>query len=201
MYFRISATVAMAALFVFSFAACGGDDDDDTGPATTAAATTGTAGSPTTDGAAASATTAGNSGSGASTGQVGFVVVDGNRIALTQTRRCKPFSGRGEDLDLTGIGPNVQVFVAVNRLISNSPAVSHELSIQGNAVGGAFSASANSLDGNSWIDEDGTPIAGAPFDITAERVSGGMVVADARGSGATHEVTFDIAIPSEIIEC
>ena len=200
MHFKTSAIVAMVALFVFSFAACGGDDDD-TGPATTAVATTETAGSPTTVGTAAVTTPTGNAGSGATTGQAGFVVVDGKQIALTQTRRCKPFSGRAEDLDLTGIGPDVQVFVNINRLISNSPAVGHELSIQGNAVGGAFSGSANSFDGNSWIDEDGQPIAGAPFVVTPDRVSGGMVVADARGSGATHEVSFDIAIPSEIIEC
>lgn len=93
------------------------------------------------------------------------------------------------------------VFVNINHLISNSPAVGHELSIQGNAVGGAFTASANSVNGTDWFGEDGQPIAAAPFSVTSERVIGAMVVADARGSGTTHEIAFDVAIPGEIKEC
>ncbi|MCA9830459.1 MAG: hypothetical protein R3B97_04820 [Dehalococcoidia bacterium] len=192
MHAKLLAIVSMVALFLVPLAACGGDDDGGGEVSPPGGATT-----------SAAATTAASSsgGGGGATSELGYVDVDGARIAITQVQRCKPFSGRDEDLDLTGIGSQVQVFVNINRLISNSPAVGHELSIQGNAVGGAFTASANSVDGTNWFDEDAQPIPAAPFSVTPERVSGAMVVADARGSGTTHEVAFDIAIPGEIKEC
>lgn len=192
----ITATASMLILLVAA-AACGGDDDD-SGSTTPDAADTAVATQPAGPTTAASPeegdddTPAPPSGDAA-----GTMSINGDEIDVTEVRRCEPFSDQEGNLDLTAIGEGAMLFVVVNDV---GTSLAHELSLQGGAAGGVFSASANES-GGSWFDEDGAPIAGPPFTVSGDRISGAMTLADARGGSDTADVTFDIEIPSEIIDC
>jgi hypothetical protein len=52
----------------------------------------------------------------------------------------------------------------------------------------------------AWKNHDGTELSGTPFTWTGDRIGGWRTVADARGGPDTLDATFDIPIPSEIID-
>jgi hypothetical protein len=207
---------AVVGLIAIASVACGDDDDEGSpfGAAPTATsgasgsnptpspatgAATPAAGSPTS---AAAATPAAGGGGGGSSGAAGSVTIDGTRYGVNQVRRCKPFFNRDGDLDLTGIGQGVMVFVAVNRPVANSPAVSLDVSIQGANARGVFSSIATSFDGGTtWRDDDGASLSGRPYTISGDRISGGLTLKDARNGPDTRAVAFELAIPSQINDC
>ncbi len=207
MFQRILAGAPALGLALFALSACGGDDDD-SGAATqaagaagtTAAATTNAASSPSGATAVATTPAAASPAGNTTQGAAGFVDVNGNRLAIDRVRRCEPFFGHEEDLDLTGIGQDVMVFVTINHPLSGSDLVNHDLSLQGGAAGGVFSAMAVSFDGTNWVmDEDNSPLPGPPFVVSGDRVTGSLELSDARGGPETRSVSFDLAIPDEII--
>jgi hypothetical protein len=182
---------------VLALVGCGGDDDDD--PVAVSTPTTATEDSdaePESDETADS-----GSDEPASGGEAGFVVVDGTTLGINEVRRCEPFFGGEDDLDLQALGQGLQAFIVINRPISNSPLVEQALSIQGGNAGGVFTASAWSQDGESWTLEETDPLPGPPFEVAGNVIRGSLLLSDARGSGETRTVSFEVAIPEEIIDC
>ena len=207
-------TLLLAAALMLT--ACGGASGADAG-ATTAAApddTTSATEAPAATQApattAAPATTvapAGNGGNGdpmmvpAGDSQVS---VDGSALTAQSLLRCIPFSESDEDLDLQVIGDGFVLFVYVNQ---GGSAPSHELSIQGGAVGdgeamGVFSGMVSEYpDGNWYVELDQPPLDGPPLEWSAGRVSGTMTLEDAFEQADPIEVSFDVPVPPDVHDC
>ena len=196
-----------ALFFVLAAVACSSDDGDSDSPSSS-----GDAPAATSDGASggggAEETPAASSSGGGGGGGVGVVEANGQTFDVSEVRRCQPFFEGEDNLDLQALASDgVILFVVVNTPLGSADLLlSHELSIQGSVLGsggqvGAFSGTGNSTQGGPWMTDDGAELPGAPFTIAGDRVSGSMTVTDARGSGETLDVTFDVPIPSEIIEC
>ena len=205
---RLSAFIAIG-LIIPILAACGGGDDDDSNGDTNSSAATNTPGQAnagstsesTTAGSAPTATVASSQPSTGGGGAAGSVTIDGQQFGINEVRRCEPFFDNDEDLDLTGIGTGVRVFVNVNRPVAGSNAVMFELSLSGNEAGGVFGGMASTLDGTNWTDEEDSPLPGSPFTRTDDRISGELTLSDALGGTETRDIAVDIEIPSEIIDC
>ena len=181
-------------------AACGGDDDTSDSSATTAPGTSSSATTvPTSGSGAANPTTASSQPS--ASGDAGSVTVDGDQIGINEVRRCEPFFDGENDLDLTGIGDGVMVFVNVNQPVSGSGLTMFEMSIQGANAGGVFSGTANSIGGTSWTGDNDEPLPGAPYERSGDRITGELKLSDARGGVETRTVAVDLEIPDEIIDC
>ena len=206
---RLSALIAIG-LLVTLLAACGGDGDSDGDMNTTAATNTpgasnaGSTTEATTSGSAPTAAVTNSQPSTGGGGAAGSVTIDGQQFGINEVRRCEPFFDNDEDLDLTGIGTGVMVFVNVNRPVAGSNAVMFEISLQGNEAGGVFGGMASTLDGTNWTDgevfED-SPLPETPFTRTDDRISGELTLLDARGGTEMRDVAVDIEIPSESIDC
>jgi len=185
-------------LLLLAASACGGDNNDSDSPTTT----TGETPEATASNKSPTESPDGTDDEGedsqppASDGD-GVIELNGERINVNEVRRCEPFSDSEGNLDLTAIGEGVMLFVVVNE----GTVLSHELSLQGSSAGGVFSATANQFSDGSWTDEDGQPISGAPFTVGEDRISGSMTLNDARGGADTADVSFELPIPSEIIDC
>ena len=129
------------------------------------------------------------------------VSVDGTALVAEFLLRCIPFDDGDDDLDLTVLGQGFILFINVR---SGLP-TSHELTIQGTAAGsdggtGVFGAAAYEM-GGGWSTEEGDSLDGPPFEYTGDRVSGSMVLLDARGGSDTIEVAFDARVPDDIVDC
>jgi hypothetical protein len=129
------------------------------------------------------------------------VSVDGTPLVAEFLLRCIPFGDGDDDLDLTVLGEGFMLFIYVRDGLPTS----HELSIQGTAVGsdggtGVFSGAAYEM-GGSWSTEMGESLDGPPFEYTGDRVSGSLVIMDIRDESSTIEVVFDARVPSDIVDC
>jgi len=113
---KLIGLAAFAPLLGLAALACGGDDDRETAgdsPATAASQTSAretpaeTATSAATSGATSDATAAATSGAAATQagtgGDGGFVLVGGDSHGIRKVRRCEPFSGNEDDLDLQAL--------------------------------------------------------------------------------------------------
>lgn len=208
--------IAALAFAVLLVVACGGDADGGSEAADEPTETTlATADEPTDETEATEAPAdedppADDSGDGGGGIQPGGMVVepgdatvaaDGESLTPTGLLRCIPFSDDEGTLDLQILGDGFELFVYV------TPS-SHELSIQGRAIGdgeslAVFSNSAFSFDGGTTYtdDESGEVLDAPPFDYSGDRVSGSMVIYDAYGTGDSIEVSFDSPVPSEVNDC
>jgi len=191
--------------FLLTVAACGGDDDSSSSGPTSgdapAASSSNDANGATTDDAKAPSASSGGGG-------VGVVEVDGQTYDINEVQRCKPFFDGEDNLDLQALASDgIVLFVTINTpLGAADQLLSHELSIQGSKLGsggqiGAFSGAGSQIQAGAWLDDDANELPGAPFTIDGDRISGSMKVVDARGSDQTLDVTFDIPIPSDIMDC
>jgi hypothetical protein len=204
--------MVLALLFLFAAVACGGDDDDGAG------STSGGSGDApaASDGGSQGGgdTTSGDdedesdddpqetNGGGAGAGEVGFGVAGGQRFSVSEVRRCKPFFEGEDNLDLQAVANDgIILFVTQN---ATSGSLEQEVSIQGGGLGvfsgGAFAPSG----GDPWFDsETDAELLGSPFVVIGDRVNAGSPIklSDPRGSGDTLDVSFDIQIPTEIIDC
>jgi hypothetical protein len=166
-------------------------------------------GGTTTPGAQATTTT-GGSGTATSTipdittprpssGSVdGEVVIDGVTHGINEMLRCEPFGDDPDSLDLTAIGQGYTLFIVIEFFVG-SPF--HELSIQGNAAGGVFSAAASEI-GGSWITVDTEEtLDGPPFTVSGDRISGAMTLVESFSGNGTLDVSFDVPVPSDIEDC
>jgi len=208
--------LVLVALLVFTTAsACGGDDDDSNG----SSAGSGDAPAASDGGDSNDDTSSGDDegsddnaddsdddappvdSGGGSGSEVGFVMADGQRFSVSEVRRCEPFFDSENDLDLQALASSgVILFVVLN-----SPAatlVEQEISIQGGGLG-VFGGGAYSLSGGEpWFDaETDAELLAPPFSVAGNHVSGLHQLAEARGSGETLDVSFEIPIPDEIIDC
>ena len=134
----------------------------------------------------------------AASGDAGVIQLDGKSFDVSDVRRCKPFFDGEGNLDLTAIGNGVMLFININE---SGSSVSHELSLQGANAGGVFSGAGTQAPNRTWFDDNGDPLAGPPFTINGDHISGGLTVIDARGGPDTVDVTFDVSIPSDIVDC
>jgi hypothetical protein len=198
---RLYGLSTVLAFISFALVACGGDDDDS--PEATASETEATAngGAATTAAATtdASETQTQATDSGGSAGEAGFVEVDGQSFAITDVRRCEPFSGREDDLDLQALGDGIQAFVVINRPIGGSQAVMHEFSMQGANAGGVFAGSATTFDGETWLDYQDNPLDAAPFEVSGDTVLGTIDTRAATDDSAGPTVSFEVAIPEDFV--
>lgn len=131
------------------------------------------------------------------------VSVDGSALTPQSLLRCIPFSESDEDLDLQVIGDGYVLFIYVNQ--AGSP--SHEVSIQGSAVGdresmGVFSGMVSDAPDGSWyVEFDQPPLDGPPLEWSADRVSGTMTLEDAFDQADPIEVGFDVPVPPDVHDC
>lgn len=207
---------------VLLLAACGGasgDDSDTTTPpdaaaeatpatevpaATQAPATTAAPAAPATTAPPAPAGDAGSGGPMMVPAGDSQVSVDGSALTPQSLLRCIPFSESDEDLDLQVIGDGFVLFVYVNQ---GGSLPSHEVSIQGSAVGdgesmGVFSGMVSeSPDGNWYVEFDQPPLAGPPLEWSGDRVSGTMTLEDAYEQADPIEVSFDVPVPPDVHDC
>lgn len=211
MIFRpLRASIALG-LIVPAIAACGGGDDAENS-APTALATNGVATAP---GGSTGTTIVATPGAGSpsptvastqpaqpsNTGSAGSVTIDGQVTAIREVRRCEPYFESEDGLDLTGIGDGVMAFVTLNPPPAGSGFTMFEISIQGEKAGGIFAGMANSLDGTTWTDEFDEPLPGRPFERTNDRISGTLELVEARTGEEVRDVTVELEIPAEIVDC
>lgn len=133
----------------------------------------------------------------------GQVSVDGVPLAPQSLLRCIPYSESDADLDLQVIGDGFVLFI----YLSQQGTTSHELSIQGNAVGdggsmGVFNEMASeSPDGNWYIEFDQPALDGPPFEWSGDRVAGSLTLADAYEEADPIDVGFDVPVPPDVHDC
>lgn len=150
----------------------------------------------------------------------GTVVVDGETFDVMEMYRCEPYDGPGadpqpDDLDLVAFAADSNYLSltlghdqAVN--MSNGeqyPREVFDLRLDVVTADGQVEyelVASNDSDGN-WLvsDLDGTPLDGAPFDIEGDHISGGMTLVETYPDegDSTVNVTFDLEIPGDIIDC
>ncbi|NNC40524.1 MAG: hypothetical protein HKN95_07515 [Acidimicrobiia bacterium] len=158
-----------------------GAGSDDGGPDPTSAPETTTTTAP-----------AGNTGGGDTPGvtEMGSFSVNDTEFAVTYLNRCIPFGGEdGETIDLQplaqGQGAQMNLYGTADSL---------EVSVQGSTVEDMFGSIAFSADpfGDGEIQESV---------IDGDRWSGSATLLDSLGSGESVELTWDVMIPDEVIDC
>jgi hypothetical protein len=183
----------LATVFVVVLSACGGDDS---GGSSSGADTTVASGGDGDDGnsdtTSAPTTTTAQAGNGETppVTEMGSFTVNDAEYAVTFLNRCIPFGGEdGETIDLQplaqGQGAQLNLYGTADSL---------EVSVQGSSVEALFGSIAFSAD---------------PFDtgeiqestIDGDRWTGSATLLDARGSGASVEITWDVMIPGEVVDC
>lgn len=193
---------------VLVVAACGGSDDDGGGTdeggsgTTVAAADDGGAGttapvesSDTTTSAPADSsdtTTSAESGGGETpeVTEMGSFTVNGTEFAVTFLNRCIPFGGEdGVTIDLQ---PIAQGQGAQLNLYGTADSV--EVSVQGSTISDMFGSIAFAADpfGNGEIQESS---------IDGDRWTGSATLNDALQAVDPVDVTWDVMIPPEAIDC
>jgi hypothetical protein len=210
-------TALFALFFIVAAVACSSSDDDDSGSSsgagdTPAASDSGGGsddgdsddGGDDSDDDPQPVDSGGSSGGGVGAIQAGGLLFDVNEV-----RRCEPFFDGDDNLDLQALASDgVILFVVINTPLGNAEQLlAHELTIQGSGItseGGlvAFSATANSTVGGPFIhSETDEELPGPPFTINGDRISGALTLSQALGGTGTLDVSFDIPIPADIIEC
>lgn len=184
-------------LLLLGAAACGGDDDDSSSPTSAPDELEATAANNPTAVTVESDEDDDESQPPSGSGD-GVIEINGESTDVNQVRRCEPFSDAEGNLDLQAIGQGVMLFIVVNQ----STVLNQTLSLQGANAGGVFSVSASQTTaGGMWFDDDGAPIGFEPFTVSGDRISGSATLTDVQGGADTSDVSFDVAIPSEIIDC
>lgn len=170
--------LVFATAFVVVLSACGsGDVSSDPNSVPEATATTASAGN----------------GGGGETPQVtemGSFSVNDTEFAVTFLNRCIPFGGEdGQTIDLQplaqGQGAQMNLYGTAESL---------EVSVQGNTVEDLFGSIAFAADpfGDGEIQES---------TINGDRWNGSATLVDSRGSGESVEITWDVMIPGEAVDC
>lgn len=195
--------IALLVAILTVLAACGsGDSGSDSGTETTAASSGGQA----TETTAASSddggsddggdtgndtteTTAASSGSDEipappETGDAGFFTVNGQQIGVDQVIRCIPFSEGSIDLQARGRG------AAFNLVMTDAGEIL-DPSVQGSYLAQEYGS-------NAWGDHE---FGAGEIDFTGDRVTGATTVGDSYGTGETVDITWDIEVPAEEIDC
>ena len=158
----------------------GGGGDDGSSDPTSAPETT------------ATTAPAGNGGGGETSEvtEMGRFSVNDTEFAVTFLNRCIPFGGEdGQTIDLQplaqGQGAQMNLYGTADSL---------EVSVQGNTVEDMFGSIAFAADpfGDGEIQES---------TIDGDRWSGSATLVDSLGSGKSVEVTWDVMIPDEAIDC
>jgi hypothetical protein len=157
----------------------GGSDDGSSDPTSAPETTTTTA-------------PAGNGGGGETpeVTEMGRFSVNDTEFAVTFLNRCIPFGGEdGQTIDLQplaqGQGAQMNLYGTADSL---------EVSVQGNTVEDMFGSIAFSAEpfGDGEIQES---------IIDGDRWSGSATLLDSLGSGKSVELTWDVMIPDEAIDC
>ena len=135
---------------------------------------------------------AGNGGGGETpeVTEMGSFSVNDTEFAVTLLNRCIPFGGEdGQTIDLQplaqGQGAQLNLYGTADSL---------EVSVQGSAVEDMFGSIAFSADpfGDGEIQES---------TIDGDRWTGSATLLDSLGGGDSVEVTWDVMIPGEAIDC
>ncbi len=194
---RLWLLLAMVVVVVLS--ACGSDDggvsDGGSTGADTTAASGGGGDEASSDPTAAQETTAttataGNADGGETpeVGDMGSFSVNGTEFAVTFLNRCVPFGGEdGQTIDLQPLAQGAQMNLY-------GTADSLEVSVQGSSVEDMFGSIAFAADpfGDGEIQESS---------IDGDRWTGSATLLDSLGSGDSVEVTWDVMIPDEAVDC
>lgn len=170
-------------------AACGGSDETggDTTEAvdTTTAADSSGAGNGGSTETTAAADTGDNGGEQAAAGEGGSFTVNGTEFAVTFLNRCIPFQDEPGNIDLQalaqGQGGKLNLYVAGEFV---------EVSVDGSGIQEMFGSIAF---GNSPVVHDSA--------VNGDRWTGSATVGDSLESGDTVDITWDVMIPSEAIDC
>jgi hypothetical protein len=196
---RLWLLLAMVLMVVLS--ACGSDDGEGSDGVDNGADTTVASGGGGDDGSSdptsapeTTATTApgGNGGGGETAGvtEMGSFRVNDTEFAVTYLNRCIPFGGEdGQTIDLQplaqGQGAQMNLYGTADSL---------EVSVQGNTVEDMFGSIAFAADpfGDGEIQES---------TIDGDRWSGSATLLDSRGSDKSVDVTWDVMIPDEAVDC
>jgi hypothetical protein len=160
--------------------ASGGGGDDESSDPTSAPETT------------ATTALAGNGGGGETpeVTEMGSFSVNDTEFAVTFLNRCIPFGGEdGQTIDLQplaqGQGAQMNLYGTADSL---------EVSVQGSTVSEMFGSIAFAADpfGDGEIQES---------TIDGDRWSGSATLLDSLGSGESVEITWDVMIPDEAVDC
>ncbi|MDX1469507.1 MAG: hypothetical protein R3258_09195 [Acidimicrobiia bacterium] len=122
--------------------------------------------------------------------EMGSFTVDGTLFAVTFLNRCIPFSG--PDSDQIDLQPIAQGQGGQLNLYGNAESL--EVSVQGRTVeeiGGSIAFGADSFD-EGLITEN---------NISGDRWTGAATLLDAMGGDGSVEVTWDVMIPAEAVDC
>ena len=121
---------------------------------------------------------------------MGSFGVNGTEFAVTFLNRCIPFGGEdGKTIDLQplaqGQGAQLNLYGTADSL---------EVSVQGSSVAEMFGSIAFAADpfGDGEIQES---------TIDGDRWTGSATLLDSLGSGDSVDVTWDVMIPGEAVDC
>ena len=187
--------LALTVSLVLVAAACGGSDEGGGDEGVNSATTTTTAATGQSNGDGTTTTSPPDDGDSAPqdqppVGEAGSFTVNGTEFVVTLLNRCIPFGGEdGQTIDLQPIaqGQGAELFLY-------GTADSLEVSVQGNTVEDMFGSIAFAADpfGDGEIQES---------TIDGDRWSGSATLLDSLGSDKSVEVTWDVMIPDEAIDC
>ena len=127
---------------------------------------------------------AGDSDAPPTTGAAGSFTVNGQQIGVDEVRRCMPFSEGS--IDLQGIGQRVQLF-----LVFTEAGELLDPSVQGGYINDEFGSRAF----GDFEFGSGT------LEYSGDRVTGSATVGDSFGGGETVDLTWDIEVPADEIDC
>ncbi|MBT8203588.1 MAG: hypothetical protein HKN74_12850 [Acidimicrobiia bacterium] len=180
---RRRAYFVLAGVLLLGAAACGGSDDTS---ATSAPTENGDA-TPTTTGDQPTDTTASTAETPAqpTVGEMGSFTVNGTEFAVTFLNRCIPFEG--PDSDIIDLQPIAQGQGAQFFLYGGADFV--EVSVQGSAIQEMFGSIA-------FTTTDATD-----NNLSGDRWTGSATLEDALDTAEPVEVTWDVMVPGEIVDC
>ena len=116
-------------------------------------------------------------------GASGSFTVNGEEFAVSLLNRCIPFFAEPGNIDLQALAQGAQLNLTV---LSGML----DVSVQGSSVQEMF----GSISFASDFLADG-------FVVSDDRFTGSATVSDALGSGETVDLTWDVMVPSEILDC
>jgi hypothetical protein len=205
------------ALLAFTAAGCGGGG----GPSEDGAAPAASSGSPGGAGSGAPEQTEGTSAESQAppAGGGGTIVLNGESHAVDQVMSCTVEADLKEgslDLAATSEGYELQLLIQVDfseQLVAvegdgMEPKVlqTQSVTLQGPAAGGLWHVGAGEavIPPNfspEWRDDNYDQIDGPPLTIAGDRMSGTMTLDDATGGPGSVDLSFELSIPSQAIDC
>lgn len=168
-----AAVAAGLALSLVALAGCGSSDDTSAADSPTSTPTTG-ADSP--DGGDTPAETG-------DVTEKGSITINGTEFAVTMLNRCDP-TGASFDLDLQALGQGVKIN------LYGADGEIQDVSVDGSQVKAQFGSIAFGAD----------PAISAST-VTEDRTTGTATVGDSTGSGSTVDITWDVMVPAETLDC